>query len=128
MTQKKIWLLIACSLLGLLAVGILGYYLFRKRTSAASISSREALLIHSEHCGHCVKMMPVWQKIKKSGKLNVAMRELSVVRDTVPEEYGRIRAFPTILSLRQGRPVTEHVGAVVDQGALEQLLIQLTRH
>ena len=82
-----------------------------------SVLNRPNLLgVFSEGCGHCHAMKPQWEEMKSrlssqkcgSGVVELDSRVLQHVNNDNIKH--KINGFPTIMIIKQGRPVAEYSG------------------
>jgi zinc protease len=74
----------------------------------------------AEWCGPCKAMAPALEQVAKEmqGKLKVVKLDVDRAGDTA-EKYG-IRAMPTLILFKNGKPAARHSGALVQKAKLAQ--------
>lgn len=58
---------------------------------------KEIIFFHMHGCGHCIKMMPEWEKFSKSNSSGIPARKVESKEDPALVKKHGIRGFPTIL-------------------------------
>jgi len=58
---------------------------------------KELLLLHMEGCGHCVKLMPEWDKFTKMNDTPITTKAVEKDDDRSLVKKHDVKGFPTIL-------------------------------
>jgi thiol-disulfide isomerase/thioredoxin len=58
---------------------------------------KEIIFFHMNGCGHCIKMMPEWEKFAKSNNSGIPARKVESKEDPALVKKHGIRGFPTVL-------------------------------
>jgi thioredoxin 1 len=85
------------------------------------LKSSEPVLVDffAEWCGPCKAMAPALEQVAKDLAGKVKVVKLDVDKSpNVTGQYG-IRAMPTLMMFKDGQPVGQHVGALVQKVRLE---------
>ena len=72
------------------------------------------ILYHSDMCGHCLKLMPLWKRLSKKYDKS---REIAIINveanniNLLQVKYKKfIEGFPTILKYKNGKLIQEYNG------------------
>ena len=69
------------------------------------------LLVYSDNCRWCKKMMPEWKKFKKTSKKNgIKIKEVEASDQPKMIKNLGVKGFPTILMLKNGKRIDTHTG------------------
>lgn len=85
------------------------------------LKSAEPVLVDffAEWCGPCKAMAPALEQVAKEMQGKIKVVKLDVDQNpTVTGKYG-IRAMPTLMLFKGGKPAAQHVGALVQKKKLE---------
>ena len=65
---------------------------------------RRLVLFYAPWCGHCKKLIPVWDDLgdKYSGNSRISIEKINCEEDTTAAKKYEIEAFPTILMMSGG--------------------------
>jgi thioredoxin 1 len=73
----------------------------------------------AEWCGPCKAMAPALDQIATEMKGSVKVVKLDVDHNHASVEAFQVRAMPTLMVFKGGKPVAQHVGALVQKKRLE---------
>ena len=85
------------------------------------LKSAEPVLVDffAEWCGPCKAMAPALEQVAKEMQGKIKVVKLDVDQNpTVTGKYG-IRAMPTLILFKDGKPAAQHIGALVQKKKLE---------
>jgi len=72
------------------------------------------ILYHSDMCGHCLKLMPLWKraskKYDKSEEIAIINVEANNINLLQVKYKKNIEGFPTILKYKNGKLIDEYTG------------------
>ena len=75
------------------------------------------LLVYSNNCTWCKKMMPEWKKFKKTCKnKNIKIKDVEAKKNPELVKNLGIKGFPTILMLKDGKPISTYKGERTSKG------------
>jgi len=81
---------------------------------------KELLLLHMEGCGHCVKLMPEWDKFTKMNDTSIKTKAVEKDEDSSLMKKYDVGGFPTILLLdSEGNKLDTYGGARTAKGLLD---------
>ena len=85
------------------------------------LKSTEPVLVDffAEWCGPCKAMAPALEQVAKEMQGKIKVVKLDVDQNpSVTGQYG-IRAMPTLILFKDGKPAAQHTGALVQKKKLE---------
>jgi thioredoxin 1 len=85
------------------------------------LKSTEPVLVDffAEWCGPCKAMAPALEQVAKEMQGKIKVVKLDVDQNpSVTGKYG-IRAMPTLIMFKNGKPAAQHTGALVQKKKLE---------
>jgi thioredoxin 1 len=73
----------------------------------------------AEWCGPCKAMAPALDAVATEMKGTVKVAKLDVDHNPAISQKFRIQAMPTLMIFKGGKPIAQHVGALVQKKKLE---------
>lgn len=73
----------------------------------------------AEWCGPCKAMAPALDQIATEMKGTVKVAKIDVDHNPSVSQAFRIQAMPTLMVFKGGKPIAQHVGALVQKKKLE---------
>jgi thioredoxin 1 len=88
---------------------------------AEVLDSKEPVLVDffATWCGPCSAMAPALEQVASEMKGKVKVAKLDVDQSPLTTQQFRIQAMPTLMIFKGGKPVAQHVGAMVQKKKLE---------
>lgn len=72
------------------------------------------ILYHSDMCGHCLKLMPIWKRLSKkydkSKEIAIINVEANNINYLQVKYKKNIEGYPTILKYKKGKLIEEYIG------------------
>jgi thiol-disulfide isomerase/thioredoxin len=112
---------------GVLVLGVIGYQLILKRKEGMDNEKDTFALLHMTGCGHCVKLMPEWDKAKSewsSGKnsINMVKYEQSEAEGKKLIDKFGVSGFPTMILIgKDGEKKDDYSGDRSSEGIINYL-------
>jgi len=107
----------------LLAIHFINIPTFKLNKKEAFEGQKELLLLHMDGCPHCVSLMPHWDSAQSDNTSGVKMRKLERQDPGAPDliRKHKVKGFPTILLLGDGKKLDTYNGPRTKNGILSYL-------